>query len=56
MLNSVESEKSGVASLTDVMTRGGGNASGIALLGTLMNRAYQAEHDGSTEFTAPRGD
>ncbi|HEV2107442.1 MAG TPA: MFS transporter [Thermomicrobiales bacterium] len=56
VLNSVESEKSGVASAVNGAVREVGNAFGIALLGTLMNRAYQAQFDSSPEIRALRGD
>ncbi|MCO5177342.1 MAG: MFS transporter [Thermomicrobiales bacterium] len=41
VLNSVEAGKSGVASAVNGAIREIGNAFGVALLGTIMNRAYQ---------------
>ena len=41
VLNSVESEKSGVASAVNGAIREIGTAFGIAFLGTIMNRTYQ---------------
>lgn len=41
VLNSVERGKSGVASAVNGAIREVGNAFGVALLGTIMNRAYQ---------------
>jgi EmrB/QacA subfamily drug resistance transporter len=43
VLNSVESEKSGVASAVNGALREIGTAFGVALLGTLASRAYQAD-------------
>ncbi len=45
VLNSVESEKSGVASAINGAIREIGTAFGIALLGTIMNRAYQGQYN-----------
>jgi hypothetical protein len=56
VLNSVESEKSGVASAVNGAIREIGNAFGVAFLGTLMNRAYQARFDASPEVAALRAD
>jgi EmrB/QacA subfamily drug resistance transporter len=43
VMNSVESEKSGVASAVNGAIREIGSAFGIALLGTIMNRVYKAD-------------
>jgi EmrB/QacA subfamily drug resistance transporter len=56
VLNSVETEKSGVASAVNGAVREIGTAFGIALLGTLMNRAYQARFDQEREIRALRSD
>ncbi|HEV2108976.1 MAG TPA: MFS transporter [Thermomicrobiales bacterium] len=56
VLNSVETEKSGVASAVNGAVREIGTAFGIALLGTLMNRAYQARFDEASEIRALRSD
>ena len=56
VLNSVESEKSGVASAVNGAIREIGTAFGIALLGTLMNRGYQSSFDESPEIQALRAD
>ena len=45
VLNSVETEKSGVASAVNGAVRETGFAFGIALLGTIMNRTYQDRYD-----------
>ncbi len=56
VLNSVESAKSGVASAVNGAVREIGTAFGIALLGTLMNRTYQARFNDSGEVQALRVD
>ena len=52
VLNSVESDKSGVASAVNGAIREIGTAFGIALLGTIMNRTYQREFSDSAEIDA----
>jgi EmrB/QacA subfamily drug resistance transporter len=54
VLNSVSSEKSGVASAVNGSLREIGTAFGVALLGTLANRAYQSEFNGSSDVEALR--
>jgi len=54
VLNSVSSEKSGVASAVNGSLREIGTAFGVALLGTLANRAYQSEFNSSTEVESLR--
>jgi EmrB/QacA subfamily drug resistance transporter len=54
VLNSVETEKSGVASAVNGAVRETGFAFGIALLGTIMNRVYQDRYDSSSEIQALR--
>jgi EmrB/QacA subfamily drug resistance transporter len=54
VLNSVESEKSGVASAVNGALREIGTAFGVALLGTLASRAYQADFKGSSEVAGVR--
>ncbi len=56
VLNSVESEKSGVASAVNGAIREIGTAFGIALLGTIMNRAYQTSFDENSSIQALRSD
>jgi len=56
VLNSVESAKSGVASAVNGAIREIGNAFGVALLGTLMNRAYQAHFNSSSSVEGVRSD
>ena len=56
VLNSVESDKSGVASAVNGAIREIGTAFGIALLGTLMNRGYQSSFDQAPEIQALRAD
>lgn len=56
VLNSVETEKSGVASAVNGAVREIGTAFGIALLGTLMNRAYQSSFDEASEIQDLRAD
>jgi len=50
VLNSVETNKSGVASAVNGAVRETGFAFGIALLGTIMNRTYQERYDGSSQI------
>ncbi len=50
VLNSVESDKSGVASAVNGAVRETGFAFGVALLGTIMNQTYQSRFDRSTEI------
>lgn len=54
VLNSVESEKSGVASAVNGAIRETGFAFGVALLGTVMNQAYRSSFNGSSEVRALR--
>jgi EmrB/QacA subfamily drug resistance transporter len=54
VLNSVSSDKSGVASAVNGSLREIGTAFGVALLGTLANRAYKADFNGSTEVETLR--
>ncbi len=54
VLNSVETAKSGVASAVNGAVREIGTAFGIALLGTLMNRTYQASYDEAAEIRTLR--
>jgi len=52
VLNSVETEKSGVASAVNGAVRETGFAFGVALLGTIMNRTYQGKFAASSEIRA----
>jgi EmrB/QacA subfamily drug resistance transporter len=54
LMNSVETEKSGVASAVNGAIRETGFAFGIALLGTIMNQTYRDSLRGSSEFSALR--
>lgn len=54
LMNSVETEKSGVASAVNGAIRETGFAFGIALLGTIMNQRYRNEVRSSEEFNALR--
>ncbi|MHB8645918.1 MAG: MFS transporter [Thermomicrobiales bacterium] len=54
VLNSVESEKSGVASAINGAIREIGTAFGIALLGTIMNRAYQSQYNATGTIVEAR--
>lgn len=54
MLNSVDNEKSGVASAVNGAIREIGTATGIALLGTVMNRVYQTHFNASDQVQALR--
>jgi hypothetical protein len=54
VLNSVSSDKSGVASAVNGALREIGTAFGVALLGTLANRTYQAKFNGSSDIQALR--
>ncbi|MFL5758407.1 MAG: MFS transporter [Thermomicrobiales bacterium] len=56
VLNSVETEKSGVASAINGAIREIGTAVGIALLGTIMNRTYQSDFGSSAEVQAIKND
>jgi EmrB/QacA subfamily drug resistance transporter len=56
VLNSVDSEKSGIASAINGAIREIGTALGIALLGTIMNRTYQSEFRNSADVQALRND
>ncbi len=49
VLNSVSSDKSGIASAVNGALREIGTAFGVALLGTLANRAYQTTFRGSSD-------
>ncbi len=52
VLNSVETEKSGVASAVNGAVRETGFAFGVALLGTIMNRTYQGRFADSSDIRA----
>lgn len=54
LMNSVETNKAGVASAVNGAIRETGFAFGIALLGTIMNQRYRSELRGSDEFTTLR--
>jgi EmrB/QacA subfamily drug resistance transporter len=54
VLNSVSSEKSGIASAVNGSLREIGTAFGVALLGTIANRAYQDNFNGNGEVQALR--
>lgn len=54
LMNSVETNKAGVASAVNGAIRETGFAFGIALLGTIMNQRYRSSLKGSEEFTALR--
>jgi EmrB/QacA subfamily drug resistance transporter len=54
VLNSVESDKSGIASAVNGAVRETGFAFGVALLGTIMNQTYKARFDGSAEIQGLR--
>lgn len=54
VLNSVSSDKSGIASAVNGSLREIGTAFGVALLGTLANRAYLSSFNGSSEVEALR--
>jgi EmrB/QacA subfamily drug resistance transporter len=54
VLNSVPSDKSGIASAVNGAVRETGFAFGVALLGTIMNQTYQERFNGSTEIQALR--
>jgi len=54
VLNSVEAGKSGVASAVNGAIREIGNAFGVALLGTVMNRAYQNYFSSDAQVRALR--
>ncbi len=54
VLNSVESEKSGVASAINGAIREIGTAFGIAFLGTIMNRAYQSRYNATETIVQAR--
>ena len=56
VLNSVESEKAGVASAINGAIREIGSAFSIALLGTMMNRTYQSTFDKDGAIQALRTD
>jgi EmrB/QacA subfamily drug resistance transporter len=56
VLNSVPSDKSGVASAVNGSLREIGTAFGVALLGTLANRAYQDHFNGSSDVQAAAAD
>jgi EmrB/QacA subfamily drug resistance transporter len=56
VLNSVDSEKSGIASAVNGAIREIGTALGIALLGTIMNRTYQSEFGNKSELQALKND
>jgi len=55
VLNSVESDKSGVASAVNGAVRETGFAFGVALLGTIMNRTYVDRFDGDAQIQQLRG-
>jgi hypothetical protein len=54
VLNSVPSDKSGIASAVNGAVRETGFAFGVALLGTIMNRTYQSRFEESPEIGALR--
>jgi EmrB/QacA subfamily drug resistance transporter len=54
VLNSVPSDKSGIASAVNGAVRETGFAFGVALLGTIMNRTYQDRFSGSSEVQGLR--
>lgn len=54
VLNSVPSDKSGIASAVNGAVRETGFAFGVALLGTIMNRTYQDRFETSPEIQALR--
>jgi hypothetical protein len=54
VLNSVSSEKSGIASAVNGSLREIGTAFGVALLGTLANRAYKTEFNSSADVAGLR--
>jgi EmrB/QacA subfamily drug resistance transporter len=54
VLNSVESDKSGIASAVNGAVRETGFAFGVALLGTIMNQTYKASFNGSAEIQGLR--
>jgi EmrB/QacA subfamily drug resistance transporter len=56
VLNSVDPEKSGIASAVNGAVREIGTAFGVALLGTLANRTYQDSFAKSSEIQALRAD
>ncbi len=56
VLNSVEPEKSGIASAINGAIREIGTAFGVALLGTLANRVYIDRFSGNSEVQALRAD
>jgi len=56
VLNSVETAKSGIASAVNGAVREIGFAFGIALLGSVMNRVYQDNYNGSSAITDLRTD
>ncbi|MGH2532415.1 MAG: MFS transporter [Thermomicrobiales bacterium] len=56
VLNSVESSKSGIASAINGATREIGTAFGVALLGTLANRAYQDRYAANDQIQAIKAD
>jgi EmrB/QacA subfamily drug resistance transporter len=54
VMNSVESEKSGIASAVNGAVREIGGAFGIALLGTVMNQAYKADFNADAAIAQAR--
>lgn len=54
VLNSVESDKAGVAAAVNGAVREMGFAFGVALLGTIMNQTYKSNFNGSPEIQALR--
>jgi hypothetical protein len=54
VLNSVPSDKSGIASAVNGAVRETGFAFGVALLGTIMNRNYQDRFENSPEIQSLR--
>ncbi|HWV34178.1 MAG TPA: MFS transporter [Thermomicrobiales bacterium] len=54
LMNSVETERAGVASAVNGAIRETGFAFGIALLGTIMNQTYRSDLQHSAQFTALR--
>jgi EmrB/QacA subfamily drug resistance transporter len=56
VLNSVDTEKSGIASAINGAIREIGTATGIAFLGTIMNRTYKSEFASMNDVQALKGD
>jgi EmrB/QacA subfamily drug resistance transporter len=54
VLNSVETDKGGIASAVNGAVRETGFAFGVALLGTIMSRTYRTDFDGASSIAAIR--